>query len=62
MTLPDNFAVDQLWECPKCGTQMGMGPPAKMTPPWCGSGHDRTEMEQIKPERFGQQHGDSHDV
>ena len=45
--------LNQVWECPKCGTQFAMGDPARLHPPTCQMGHAPTEMEQKKPEAFG---------
>jgi ribosomal protein L37AE/L43A len=45
--------LDQFWECPKCGTQVAMGAPARMRPPKCSWGHPATEMEQSAAPRFG---------
>jgi hypothetical protein len=47
--------VDQVWECPKCGAQMGMGSPGKLCPPRCAIGHAPTELEQVAVSRFGRQ-------
>lgn len=49
--------VDQMWECPKCGTQTGMGQPARMKPPTCQWGHEPTEMEQITAGRWTSEGG-----
>lgn len=44
---PIMSAIDQRWECPRCGSQVGMGAPAQMRPPKCQWGHAATEMEQV---------------
>jgi hypothetical protein len=46
------MVIDQMWECPKCGMQFGMGPPARLQPPTCSSLHEATEMEQITAPRW----------
>jgi hypothetical protein len=54
MTLKvDGMALDQFWECPKCGAQAAMGSPAVMRPPTCSLGHAATESEQVAEGRFG---------
>lgn len=40
-------AIDQLWECGVCGTQVGMGSPGKLHPPTCGS-HGEMEQKTIE--------------
>lgn len=39
--------IDQLWECPTCGTQIGMGSPGKLHPPRCSS-HGEMEQKQVQ--------------
>lgn len=39
-------AVQSVWECPKCGTEMIGGHPGIWGPPTCACGHAPVEMEQ----------------
>lgn len=54
--------LDQAWECPKCGTQVAMGSPAKSSPGRCAMGHPPTEMEQVMVSRFGRQFEEEDDA
>ncbi len=51
MTWPP-VEIDQLWECPVCGAQMGMGSPGRLSPPTCRLAHEATEMEQKNVEAW----------
>lgn len=49
-----------VWECPKCGAQMGQAEQSDVVlhPPFCGLAHERTEMEQRSAERWMRQYED----
>jgi hypothetical protein len=45
------LTIDHVWECPRCGSQVGIGQPGFFTsPPRCCGG---IEMEQKSLEAFG---------
>lgn len=52
MPRDDQAHLDQAWECPRCGSRVGMGAPAQMHPPKCQWGHASVEMEQVMAERM----------
>lgn len=48
--------ITEVWECPRCGTQQGIGLPARFTkPPVCQFGHSPVEMEQKAVQALGRQ-------
>lgn len=47
----DVLKLDQFWRCPVCDSRFAMGV-AVLHPPFCSSGHARTEMEQTTAEGF----------
>lgn len=50
--IPQPMTLNQFWACPKCDSRMAMGDPARLHPPACQFGHERTEMEQITAEAY----------
>jgi hypothetical protein len=49
--------LDYLWECPKCGAQLGQPTASSATfgPPTCSLMHEPTEMEQRSASRWMRQ-------